>query len=331
MITAGLVQRAPNRFSAALPMCGVLSGGVATWNVALDGAFALQQLIVPAAQIVYITNPFGNLGVAEAAFAAAQATAQGRARIALAAALGDGPGWFNPLSPEPARSDFAAQEANQFSWITQVDGPFAFAFRAELEARAGGNPSWNTRVDYRRQLDHSIDAQEVRALYKAAGLDLDADLAKLNSAPRISADPGAVTYLTDNIVFNGNLGHVPVLTMHTTGDGLVQVENEQAYRDAVGQGRNGKLLQQVFVHRAGHCSFTPAETITAFQALVQRLDTKKWPNLDPQRLDAAAAALGPSFNIFASGGSVVATPPAFIHFRLPPFLREYDLSRHRHR
>src|SRR5260370_34194646 len=35
MITAGLIQRYPDRFDAALPMCGVLSSGVATWNTAL--------------------------------------------------------------------------------------------------------------------------------------------------------------------------------------------------------------------------------------------------------------------------------------------------------
>src|SRR6266480_7458810 len=40
IITAGLIQRYPSRFSAALPMCGVLSGGVGTWNAAADGAFA---------------------------------------------------------------------------------------------------------------------------------------------------------------------------------------------------------------------------------------------------------------------------------------------------
>ena len=328
MVTAGLVQTAPNRFDGALPMCGVLSGGVGTWNMALDGAFAIQQLIVPTVKIVHITSPTANLGLAEAALAGAQATPQGRARIALAAALGDGPGWFNPLSPEPARNDFTGQEQNQFLWSTQVDAPFAFALRAELEFRAGGNPSWNTGVDYRKQLEHSIDAREVRALYKAAGLSLDADLDALNAAPRISADASAVSYLTTNIVFNGDLGHVPVLTMHTTGDGLVAVENEEAYRDAVGHGHNGKLLRQVFVHRAGHCAFTPAETIAAFQALVQRLDTDKWKNVDAKRLDNAAAALGPSFNIFASGGQVVATPPAFIHFESPEFLREYDLAHH---
>jgi hypothetical protein len=35
IITAGLLQDYPKRFDAALPMCGVLAGGVATWNTAL--------------------------------------------------------------------------------------------------------------------------------------------------------------------------------------------------------------------------------------------------------------------------------------------------------
>ena len=57
IITAGLIQDYPNRFDAALPMCGVLSGGVATWNTALDGAFAFQKLIDPKVQVVNITDP----------------------------------------------------------------------------------------------------------------------------------------------------------------------------------------------------------------------------------------------------------------------------------
>ena len=45
-----------------------------------------------------------------------------------------------PLSRPPATTNFAGQEANQFLWDTQVDFPFIFAFRAELEARAGREP-----------------------------------------------------------------------------------------------------------------------------------------------------------------------------------------------
>ncbi len=47
IITAGLVQNNPGRFTAAQPMCGVLAGGVATWNAALDGEFAFKTLLAP--------------------------------------------------------------------------------------------------------------------------------------------------------------------------------------------------------------------------------------------------------------------------------------------
>jgi homoserine acetyltransferase len=327
IITAGLIQRYPHAFSAALPMCGVLAGGVATWNAALDAAFAFQQLIDPAVQIVHITNPQANLQGAEAAAAAAQQTAAGRARLALAAAFGDTPGWFTPLSPEPAATDYPAQEVNQFEWASQVDYAFIFLLRAELEARAGGNPSWNTGVDYFHQLALSANKAEVQALYTAAGLSLNADLAALNHASRIAADPAAVTYLAHNISFTGRIT-IPVLTLHTTGDGLVVPENEQAYASVVHRAGRSFLLRQLFVSRAGHCAFTPAETITAARVLLRRLNTGQWPDaaLAPARLNAHAAALGPGFNIFFSGGNVVPVAPMFIAFRPTRYPRPFDLG-----
>jgi pimeloyl-ACP methyl ester carboxylesterase len=326
MITAGLVQRNPERFDAALPMCGVLSGGVATWNTALDSAFAFQTLLAPGTglEVVNIANPIANLELAEVLLAEAQATPQGRARIALSGALSDLPGWFAPLSPEPVATDFAGQETNQFLWDQQVDFPFAFAFRAELEARALGNVSWNTGVDYRRQLDRSIGREQVHALYEQAGLDLDADLDALNDAARISAAPEAVEYLERNIIFDGKI-HIPVLTLHTTGDGLVVVQNESAYKQVVDEADNGEFLHRTFVHRAGHCAFTPAETIAAVQALVNRLDSGRWHDVDPSDLNNAATALGPVFNIFGtSQGAVVPVPPAFIEFDPSRYLRPFD-------
>ncbi len=327
IITAGLIQRYRHRFTAALPMCGVLAGGVATWNTALDGAFAFQQLIDPSVVITGITDPNGNLAGAEAAVAAAQATPQGRARIALAAAFGDTPGWFTPLSPEPSPTDYLTQEANQFQWDTNVDFPFIFAFRAELEARAGGNPSWNTGVNYAVQLAKSANRAEVIALYKAAHLSLRADLRKLAKAARVAADPAAVKYLTQNISFNGRI-NIPVLTMHTTGDGLVIPENEQAYASVVRQAGRSFLLRQVFVSRAGHCAFTPAETITSVKVLLHRVRTGQWDRqaLLPASLNAAATALGPTYNIFSGSGGVVAVSPAFIAFSPPLYPRPFDLA-----
>jgi len=273
---------------------------------------------------VNISNPLANLQIAEVALATAQTTPQGRARLALVSALGDGPGWFVPLSPEPAAADFVSQEMNQFLWDQNVDFPFAFAFRAELEARAQGNPSWNTHVDYRLQLEHSINAAEVRALYEQAGLDLDADLKMLNETVRISADPRSAEYLERNIIYNGDI-HIPVLTLHTTGDGLVVVENESAYSQIVREDGNGQFLRRTFVSRAGHCTFTPAETIAAVQTLLTRLETGKWPDVDASNMNAAAAALGPAFNVFANPqGMIVPVPPGFVDFKPPRYLRPFD-------
>ena len=116
-------------------MCGVVSGAVATWNTALDAAFAFQTLVDPSVVVTDITNPTANLGGAESAAAAGQATPQGRARLALTAALGDTPGWFTPLSPEPAATDYSAQEANQYLWASEVD--FPLRLRSEPSSRVG--------------------------------------------------------------------------------------------------------------------------------------------------------------------------------------------------
>ena len=104
------------------------------------------------------------------------------------AALAGIPGWFLPTQPEPAPTDYAAQAAAQAQWESRIDFPFAFGYRAELEKRAGGNPSWNVGVDYRHQLEISPYRDEVTALYRGAGLDLDADLAALNAGATIKLD-----------------------------------------------------------------------------------------------------------------------------------------------
>ena len=325
IITAGLIQNNPGRFTAAQPMCGVLAGGVATWNAALDAEFAFKTLLAPTSplQLVNITNPGANLTLAEEILAAAQATPQGRARIALASAFGDTPGWFTPLSPEPARNDFASQEQNQFMWDQQVDFPFVFAFRAELEFRAGGNVSWNNGIDYGIQLLLSPNFNEVWALYQTAGLSLFEDIETLNRAARIKANPSAVQYLEQNIIFDGVI-NIPVLTMHTTGDGLVINENETAYRTIVDLAGNGNFLRQTFISRAGHCAFTPAETIAAVGTLLTRVETGHWPTVEANVLNGEASALGPNFNIFEANGAIVPTAPAYIDFFSGPYPRPFD-------
>jgi hypothetical protein len=213
---------------------------------------------------------------------------------------------------------------NQFLWLQNVDIFFQTIGRGELEARAGGNPSWNVGVNYGRQLAHSADNAEVRALYAAAGLSLEDDLDTLENAARIQADPDAVSYLRKNIVYDGRLS-IPVLTMHTTGDGLVVVEDEQAYKMTVRENDDSSLLREVFVHRAGHCEFTPAETLAAFQTLSERVQTGRWSGLAAAGLNSDAAALGP-LNVLLLNGQVAPVAPAFLEFQPPVFLRPFDAS-----
>jgi hypothetical protein len=163
----------------------------------------------------------------------------------------------------------------------------------------------------------------VWALYQEAGLSLFEDIETLNRAARIKANPSAVQYLEQNIIFDGSI-NIPVLTMHTTGDGLVINENESAYRTIVDLTGNHRFLRQTFVSRAGHCTFTPAETIAAVGTLLNRVETGHWSAVDANTLNGDATALGPNFNIFPSGNTVVPTPPAFVEFLSGPYPRPFD-------
>jgi pimeloyl-ACP methyl ester carboxylesterase len=323
LVTAALIQEHPDRFAGALAMCGVLAGGVATWNVALDAAFALRTLLSPQSTIslVHISDPQRAASFAAGIESSAQDTVAGRARLALVAAIADLPGWFDPAQREPAATDYAAQEVQQYRWLSQVDLGFSFQYRAELERRAGGNPSWNTGVDYSAMLARSRDQAEVSALYAAARLDLSGDLARLGAAPRIAADAPAVAYLARNVTFTGRLS-VPVLSLHTTGDGLVPVESESAYASAVLAAGSRDQLRQGFVHRAGHCFFTPAETIAAFQFLEARLDSGRWPAAQDSvagALNSLASGLGDDMNRLPIGSG--AAPPAFVAYQPGSFPR----------
>jgi dienelactone hydrolase len=134
----------------------------------------------------------------------------------------------------------------------------------------------------------------------------------------------AVEYLGRNIIFNGEI-KAPVLTVHTTGDDIVNVQNEQAYATVVRKAQDSSLLRETFVHRAAHCWFTPAETIAAIQALLRRLDTGKWEGIDPADLNETASELPRRYRFLFIGAPVI-SPPAFIRYKPAPFQRPVDAS-----
>ena len=323
MITAELLERHPERFAGALPTCGLVAGSNGLWDTYLDTMFAIRTLLAPSITLTGDHDPFATVGAVTKALETAQATPAGRARIALAVSFSDMPGWKGAGSPRPDPADVEAQERAQFETLNEILVLLAVAERAEMEQRAGGNPSTNVHVDYARQLRHSTVRKEVKALYAKAGADLRADLAVLDRAPRVSADAEARKYLKRFASFTGELHGRPVLTLHNTGDGLAAPESEQSYRTKVRRAGDKRLLRQLFVERAGHCTFTPAELVASVQVLDQRVRSGHYPATNPAAMTKRAAALGPALNGVTDddSGDFIPVPPGFDHYRPGRFLR----------
>ncbi|MFE5813767.1 alpha/beta hydrolase family protein [Streptomyces sp. NPDC056479] len=318
LVTTAIAERHPERIDGSLSLCGLVHGGVANWNSTLDPVFALRTLVAPDADIPLV-NIADQRTAADAANTlttavdTAQSTPAGRARIALAAALHNIPGWNQPTQPRPATTDWDAQQSHQYEALKGLVKLPAFSWRQEAESRAGGNMSWNTGVDYAKLLGRSSVRKEVTELYKEAGLSLKADLAALNRAPRVSADPAAVAWMASTSSFTGELTK-PQLTVHTTGDALIPVQAESALKRAVTAAGSASRLRQAYTDNAGHCTFSPAEQLAALDTLEDRLDTGKWVGTDPAALNSRATKADPT------------TPARYVPYRPTAYPRPYDLA-----
>jgi pimeloyl-ACP methyl ester carboxylesterase len=296
LVSAQLAERAAGRVDGVVNSCGLLAGGVDLNNYQLDGQYALQELLVGNHDVplVHYSSPADGQATANALTALAQQaqpTASGRARFALAAALMNVPTWAAG-QPRPARHDYAAQEQAQYAWIAGGLLSFIDPARFTIEQSAGGNGSWNVGVDYGELFGRLPDRDEVVALYRAAHLDLRADLRHLTAAADIAPDLPAVRWLDRTSSTTGRLT-VPTLSMHTIADQLAPVEFEHEYARRVEIAGRGDLLRQAFVGASGHCNFTTAEYVTAVRTVGRRLQRGWWGSLaEPSRLQAEAESLG---------------------------------------
>ncbi len=231
-VTAGLLERHPELFDGGLSMCGVVAGGVGLMDSYLDTLFALKTLIAPDVSLIDLGNTlFDAIAALQSAIETAQATPEGRARIALAAAIGDFPGWAGADNPRPDPGDLATQQSAQFQHMMEL-AFFGLALCADVAEKSGGNPTTNVDVNYAKLLRRSNSHDEVVALYQQAGSNLQQDLTLLDGADRIQADPAARANLAQVSTFTGEIAD-PMLTLHTAGDQLAVVAQEQAYAATV--------------------------------------------------------------------------------------------------
>jgi pimeloyl-ACP methyl ester carboxylesterase len=312
LVTAELVERHPDRIAGALPMCGVLAGGVPLWDRFQDVQSAITTLLGPG-PFLRVAGPAAAAGRLRAMLDTAQETPQGRARIALVAALGGLPGWTGAGTPRPTGP--AGREAADYTTLRDQLVDLVVFGRAELVRRAGGNPSSTSGAARFRDSTRQDDAAR---LYAVAGLDLAADLARLDAAP-VQADPAARAYLARFGTPTGDLHGRRVLTLHTTGDGLAVPSHESAYAAVVHDGD----LAQAFVERAGHCVFSTGELVAAVEDLADRVHTGRSGPADPAALAARARALGPELNVHVDEDGTIPVEPAFVAYAPEPVPGSY--------
>ena len=286
LVTSALAERPGTPINGALAMCSSIGGAVGMMNMALDGAYAFRTLVAPHGNIglVAIPDDGPNRDRAKTATAEAMKTPQGRARLGLAAVLAGLPGWTIPGTAQPAEADVDAQ-------VAQMAAAFplgVFLPRDDQEQRAGGVFSWNTGVDYAALLARTGRRPFVEALYRKAGLNLAKDLAALNRAARVKADPAAAQYMTENYTPNAR-PLVPIVLVQNTGDGMTSPSLQEQYARSVRAQGRGALVESLWLHNAGHCNFSTAEVLASVDRIDGRLTTGKWPTGGP----FVRAAIGP--------------------------------------
>ena len=129
-------------------------GWSAYLNTNLDVAYVLKTLLDPTSDLPLVHIP-DNDAALNARWTAmlenAQRTPQGRARIALAAAVGQAPVWTVASQPEPALDDAAARE--EATYRTVLDFSRQFTGLAE---KAGDACRRCDVLEHRRELRRAV-------------------------------------------------------------------------------------------------------------------------------------------------------------------------------
>jgi len=149
---------------------------------------------------------------------------------------------------------------------------------SDLQRRAGGNPFDNRNF-----------------LYAGTSAATASDNNLNDGVRRYAADPIARDYLLHHYTPTGRLGR-PMLALHTTYDPRIPGATLSVYAEQVAiAGFSDNLVQQ-YVHRDGHCAFTPDEVSRSFDELLQWIHTGKRPTpgllpASPTRPSANTSAL----------------------------------------
>jgi len=262
----------PDVFDGGVMSAGGGAGEIAVLNNKLNALFVLKTLVDPAAPLKLVDiDPQAEQAALNALLARANASPQGRARLALAAAVEQYARWTSRSKRRPAPTDYDGV-------VDQIVESFGFGaavpVRAGVEKVAGGNVSWNTGVDYGALLRRSGRRAMVEALYRKAGLSLQDDLATLAAAPRIQANPAAVRRAEPLMTYTGRIAD-PLVNLDND-DPVDPASDKLAYVQTLKKAGTAGNFRLIWADVPGHAGMSDLDRAVSVQLLVNRLDTGRW-------------------------------------------------------
>lgn len=289
LASARLAELHPEWVAGSLAMCAPLSGPVRSYNLALDVAYAIRELVAPKLKLIGYTSEDEARSNRELALQALQTAAAGslteQAKVAFIAGVGDLPNDSRTV----AGATWPEQiEANLEAIRNLVDQ--STVQRYGFEERVGGNFSGNAGTDYALRIS---DVQRRQLDGIREGLT-DRYLVALGSGVRVTPDPAAEERASQQGTLDGSL-EVPTVTLHNSIDPVYIAPNVSSYRSVLATGDPETIgnLVEVFAlppdsvsesspapEGVGNCNFEPRTVLGAMIQLNQWVRNGVYPGRD---------------------------------------------------
>lgn len=252
------IEDYPNVYDGAIPACGLGAGTPRNFDVGLDDALAYDVTFGWPAMWGTPGDVRDDLDFETEVLPILRSQVSDRANFGRFE-------FIRLVTRGPADGFYSGP-----NWLF-TDFFFVTEARAELERRAGGPVVQNLNHEY------TLTNQE-KTYLASLGVNADALLATMNARRNIAASRSARRYLENFADYTGNINR-PVLSIHTTVDGLVLTANESAYRATVEAAGKQDNLLQVYTNSVGHCTFRPEQLLAAVEAMKAWVEGGLRPNL----------------------------------------------------
>ncbi|HEY0844433.1 MAG TPA: alpha/beta hydrolase [Noviherbaspirillum sp.] len=244
------------RYHGALPMCGVVAD-TELFSYATAYQFAAQYLAGEPATTFPVTDFASKEDRIKSALwhvFPAVPNDQGKKLLAAFISLTGGP---RPI----AEDSFRLKPMQDPVWRR-------FGDDGAIDGILNKNAADTTGVVYQLDADPALSAEEQ---------NMNASILRVAAAP--DANPRRADGLRWVPKVNGQFD-VPVVTLHSLGDLFAPFSMEQIYKRRALANGSGPWLVQRAIRSPGHCDFTIAEQVEAFQALVSWAETGVRPGGD---------------------------------------------------